>query len=352
MSHFKERSEKNCLNCGTEVNGRYCHVCGQENIEPKETVWHLVTHFFNDITHFDGKFFSTLKYLITKPGFLSAEYMKGRRNSYLNPIRMYVFTSAFFFLIFFSFFKVKENNLGTTSVNGKTTEQIEKMDSLTFDKFTRAINEEDKDTSMPMTRKEFQDYIDSARKGSGIHVGNGKYRTMAAYDSALASGKSHDNWFQQKFMRKQIEINEKYKNNPDGILHSFIELLLHSIPQILFVSLPLFALVLYILYARWKQFYYVGHAIFTLHLYIFTFIAMLVIFGISKINQSLHWIALPWLNGLLSLGVFFYTYKAMRKFYKQGRGKTIVKFILLIFGLLAILIFLFLVFTFLSFFKI
>ncbi|MBS1734243.1 MAG: DUF3667 domain-containing protein, partial [Bacteroidetes bacterium] len=151
MSHFKERSEKNCLNCGTEVNGRYCHVCGQENIEPKETVWHLVTHFFNDITHFDGKFFSTLKYLITKPGFLSAEYMKGRRNSYLNPIRMYVFTSAFFFLIFFSFFKVKENNLGTTSVNGKTTEQIEKMDSLTFDKFTRAINEEDKDTSMPMT---------------------------------------------------------------------------------------------------------------------------------------------------------------------------------------------------------
>lgn len=102
VSHLKERKEKICLNCHTALIGRYCHVCGQENLEPKETVWHLVTHFFNDITHFDGKFFSTVKYLLRRPGFLSAEYMAGRRASYLNPIRMYVFTSAIFFLILFS----------------------------------------------------------------------------------------------------------------------------------------------------------------------------------------------------------------------------------------------------------
>ena len=103
MSHLKERKEKICLNCGAEVQGRYCGVCGQENIEPKESAWHLVTHFFNDITHFDGKFFSTVKYLLLKPGFLTAEYVRGRRARYLHPIRMYVFTSAFFFLIYFSF---------------------------------------------------------------------------------------------------------------------------------------------------------------------------------------------------------------------------------------------------------
>jgi len=84
--------------------GRYCHVCGQENVEPKESFWHLLTHFFNDITHFDGKFFITLKDLLFKPGFLSKEYMIGRRASYLNPVRMYVFTSAIFFLLFFFFF--------------------------------------------------------------------------------------------------------------------------------------------------------------------------------------------------------------------------------------------------------
>ena len=102
MSHAPERLEKNCLNCGATVMGRYCHVCGQENVKPKESFWHLVTHFFNDVTHFDGKFFTTLKDLLLKPGFLSKEYMIGRRNSYLNPVRMYVFTSAIFFLLFFT----------------------------------------------------------------------------------------------------------------------------------------------------------------------------------------------------------------------------------------------------------
>ena len=101
LSHYKERKEKTCLNCNAHLYGRYCHNCGQENIEPKETFWGLITHFLYDITHFDGKFFNTLKHLIIKPGFLSREYINGRRATYLHPIRMYVFTSAFFFIIFF-----------------------------------------------------------------------------------------------------------------------------------------------------------------------------------------------------------------------------------------------------------
>ena len=119
MSHTPERAEKTCLNCGTTVVGRFCHVCGQENVEPKESFWHLVTHFFNDITHFDGKFFITLKDLAFKPGFLSKEYMIGRRASYLNPIRMYVFTSAIFFLVFFSFFQDKDSIKIDALVNGQ-----------------------------------------------------------------------------------------------------------------------------------------------------------------------------------------------------------------------------------------
>ena len=112
MSHSKERAEKICLNCSTELNGRFCHICGQENLEPKESVWSLISHFFYDITHFDGKFFSTLKYLVRKPGFLSREFINGRRASYLNPIKMYVFTSALFFIIFYSMFDVNKMNIG------------------------------------------------------------------------------------------------------------------------------------------------------------------------------------------------------------------------------------------------
>jgi len=103
MSHLPERKEKICLNCKSVIYGRYCHVCGQQNTEPKESFWGLITHFVYDITHFDGKFFATTKYLLFRPGYLATEYLRGRRASYLNPIRMYIFTSAFFFILFFTF---------------------------------------------------------------------------------------------------------------------------------------------------------------------------------------------------------------------------------------------------------
>ena len=150
MSHLKQRKENNCLNCQTEVVGRYCHNCGQENLEPKETVWHLVQHFFNDITHFDGKFFATVRYLLRKPGFLSLEYMRGRRMSYLNPIRMYVFTSAIFFIILFSFGKpekmARESALTRNDVKITMGLNALRMDTARLNKdLTEAEDEDDKD---------------------------------------------------------------------------------------------------------------------------------------------------------------------------------------------------------------
>lgn len=91
------RKEKNCLNCGTEVPERYCTHCGQENAVPHETFTHLVKHFVADIFHYDSQFLTTLKYLLFKPGFLSREYMAGKRVRYVNPIKLYVFISFVFF---------------------------------------------------------------------------------------------------------------------------------------------------------------------------------------------------------------------------------------------------------------
>jgi hypothetical protein len=122
VSHLAERKEKVCLNCNAHVLDRFCHICGQENIEPKDSVWHLITHFFNDVTHFDGKFFTSLKHLLFRPGFLPQEYERGRRMSYLNPIRMYVFTSALFFLMFFSFVKPESINESDNVLQKKRNE--------------------------------------------------------------------------------------------------------------------------------------------------------------------------------------------------------------------------------------
>lgn len=352
MSHLKERAEKNCLNCNAQVYGRYCHICGQENVEPKETAWHLVSHFFQDITHFDGKFFSSVKWLVTRPGFLSREYMIGRRASNLNPIRMYVFASALFFLIFFSFYHFDAKKNINTTVNNVPVSEMIKMDSVKYRRFADNLVKNDPSMKFAYNREKYLQYLDTITTGKGgFHFTPSRYTTRAAYDSALKKGNG-DGWLARALVYKQIEINEKYKNDTKEAVSAMGNIFLHSIPQILFISLPLFALLLNILYYRKKEFYYVNHAIFTIHLFVFVFIALLLVFGINKIEAATHWRWLGYLSGFMVLLIFIYNYKAMRIFYQQGRWKTLLKFILLHFTNFFIVMILFVIFIFLSLFKI
>ncbi|MBV8252562.1 MAG: DUF3667 domain-containing protein [Chitinophaga sp.] len=111
------RSDNHCLNCGYVVPERFCSHCGQENTVQHETFGHLVKHFVADIFHYDSQFFLTLKYLLFKPGFLTREYMAGRRVRYVNPIKLYVFVSFVFFLTAFSVFSNKIININSGESN-------------------------------------------------------------------------------------------------------------------------------------------------------------------------------------------------------------------------------------------
>jgi hypothetical protein len=328
VSHSKIRSEKICLNCGTETTGRYCPACGQQNIEPKQSVWHLITHFFSDITHFDGKFFVTVKDLFAKPGFLSKEYMVGRRASYLDPIRMYIFTSAIFFLIFFSMI-----NLKGVHFNNKLKD-IPK-DSLKKELLSEAKDAEDSARALKLQKS--LDIIPEVKDSSdndanvNFNVERSDFPTVAAYDSAqkaLPAGR-RDGWLKRKINMKKIELNERYKTEQGNLFRELINNYIHNCPKVLFISLPIFALLLKLLYIRRRQFYYVDHGIFAVHLYIFSFLILLILFGIGELKSASGWSWLNWLFAIAIIYSFIYYYKAMRKFYGQGRGKTILKYILL-----------------------
>ncbi len=282
--------------------------------------------------------------------------MLGRRASYLNPIRFYVFTSAIFFLIFFSLYKFDpEKNIKVSgTVNNVAISDIKKMDSVRYTNFIKKVIADDSTLKFAYNRELYLRYIDSmALAPAGFRITPAKKNiTRHQYDSMLAHGKDH-NWIERKLVYKQIELNEKYKGDGKMILAALINSLLHSIPQILFITLPLFAFLLKLLYARRGQYYYVNHAIFTIHLFVFIFILLLLIFGINKIAEAaagLHW--LQYLSGILILLLFFYFYKAMRNFYRQGRGKTILKFLIILLFNIVMMSILFAVFMFLSIFKI
>ena len=347
MSHSEEREEKICLNCNAALYGRYCHVCGQENIEPRQSAWHLITHFFYDITHFDGKFFTTLKDLLVKPGFLSSEYIKGKRMSYLHPIRMYVFTSAFFFIIFFSLFNAK--NLHIHDNTKKAQKQAEigmqealkgartKEDSLAIENALGGIK------NMNLQPKIHKDSDDN-EGGIGFSLDSASRvdRSVSSYDSAQDAlpPAQRDSWLKRLAKRKTIDLNVRYKDNSKGLMEEFMNVLLHNFPKLLFVSLPVFALLLELLYIRRrKQFYYADHGIFAIHVYIYSFISLLFIFAINAISNLTGWKWLWLFNLAIILYTIYYYYKAMRNFYRQGRAKTFFKYMfLLFFSFIAILV--------------
>jgi hypothetical protein len=98
------------------------------------------------------------------------------------------------------------------------------------------------------------------------------------------------------------------------------------------------AFVLQLLYIRRKQYYYVNHVIFAIHEYIAIFVLLLVFYGLGGLKKVTGWEVFTWLAIATFISIFFYIYKSMRNFYRQGRGKTIVKFLLLNFTVLILFI--------------
>ncbi len=345
------------------MHGRFCHICGQENIPPKESFWHLVTHFMYDITHFDGKFFSTLKYLLFKPGFLSHEYLRGRRASYLHPIRMYVFTSAFFFLVFFSMNKqddvMKINETKPISA-AKQMKRLEERKADFFEDLADTSNSPkeritllrklaitDSDIARLSRDTTYKNKLQAFNNGSNFNLfANDRndtiYKSVEQYDLAQSKlpGGQRDGFLRSKFRRQNIHLKEKYNNDGKAIWTAVFEKFKHLFPQMLFVSLPLFALMLRLLYVRRKQFFYVNHIVFSIHLYCGTFIIILAGILLNVLAETMN-LGNQWISFLFTLAGFFYWYKSMRNFYEQRRAKTILKYFLVFFLSIFIWTFLF-----------
>ena len=86
-----------CHNCGIRLTGPFCAACGQKSV-PLSVTLH---EFFHDLTHeflhVDGRIVKSVKRLMLSPGFLTREYLQGRRARWISPIRLYIVFSVIFF---------------------------------------------------------------------------------------------------------------------------------------------------------------------------------------------------------------------------------------------------------------
>jgi hypothetical protein len=319
---------------------------------------------------------------------------------------MYVFTSAVFFLVFFSVFHVKHvPGVGDENMQLNAADsQAIKLDSAEDAALKDA---DDEDDSATITKS-----FEVARKVAAVSTGSYRYRTkdstsvvpadstrhskkassgtaakedsnkvvatigglkvrnatkrgmtingkpintVQEYDSAQAKlpENERDNWLERRIAIRNLELKERYKDDDEALIKDLLNKFLHSFPYLLFLSLPLYALYLKLLYIRRrKQFYYTDHAIFLIYLYIFTFILLLLVFSFDELRKALDWDWIGWLEAVLVLYGIWYAYKAMRKFYLQGTGKTLLKFMTLNFLAFITLILLFSLFFVITVFQI
>lgn len=87
-----------CTNCGVDAADVFCARCGEKQPDHHDyKLSHVAGHAFHELVHLDSKLFITLRHLVARPGFLTAEYFAGRKTRYIAPLRLYL---TLFFLSF------------------------------------------------------------------------------------------------------------------------------------------------------------------------------------------------------------------------------------------------------------
>jgi hypothetical protein len=88
-----------CKNCSTRFDGRYCNQCGEKvYTEHDKSLFHFLEEGFHFITHFEGRFLTTLKTIASKPGKFSLDYSNGIRIKYFKPVSFFLLLVVLYLL--------------------------------------------------------------------------------------------------------------------------------------------------------------------------------------------------------------------------------------------------------------
>jgi hypothetical protein len=91
-----------CLTCGAKLKGKYCSSCGEKKLDPATdySIHKFIEQTVDGFTHFDSKFLRSFKALLFKPGFLTLEFIHGRKTRYMKPVQIFIIASVLFYFFF------------------------------------------------------------------------------------------------------------------------------------------------------------------------------------------------------------------------------------------------------------
>ncbi len=265
-----------CQNCGNQVTQRYCGACGQRAEPPVHSLVHFSQVAAEDLTHADSRLWRTLGALLYRPGFLTVEFLAGRRARYLPPVRLYLVLSVAFFL------------------------------------FAAA-------TQPKLAVLQFSDDGKSVRPV--LIAGSAPGETPAQRAQRLCKDANYDGPWSARL--QPAFRNACFKAVADEGRELQVAFL-HNVPRAMFVFLPLLAGMMMLLY--WKpRHYYVEHLLLLVHNHACVFLTTMLAVALTRL---LHPLA-----GAIQFAVFvylaWYIFRSMRVAYRQGRLLTGAKFVVL-----------------------
>ena len=319
-----------CLNCGQPLDTSeiYCHHCGQVNSTKRLTFEDFFEEFFSGIFAYDSRLYRTLRALLFKPGKISKDYIEGKRQRYANPYKFYLSVSIIFFILWGMTFEFGGNE--TLPTTKSLTEKAIDQDSVTTYMVMDLLNEDLREKSIeevhiPEAHLDTQGFWQRSRKKAEIFAKYYSLTENANPTSALASLEYRNSFYNSWLYEKVTDA----MHFDSAVFGSYV---LGKLPFIIFFFLPIFALFIWLLYVR-RSYTYMEHLIFTFH----NQTVLFVVFGTGWLFD--YFANSNWGMTLAGLGFLVYLYKAMRHFYRQGRVKTFLKFLILngLFFILAML---------------
>jgi len=307
MGHGKIRIDKTCLNCSHVVENKFCPNCGQENTETRQSFHYLFTHFVEDLTHYDGSFWKTIKALLFKPGRLTKEYLAGKRTKFVPPVKLYIFISFVAFLL--------PKFLPDYTIFG--SEKIKKEKGPIYYK---------------------SDKRDSIFEVTDRNISVHNIKELDSLQNALPDHEKIP--FIEYYVKKTLMKLEGEKNQ--GILmEKAFESFIHTLPKVLFFYMPIFAFLLWLFHDK-KKFYYFESGVFTLHYFAFLLLSTTTLIVLSWfIDLFYYFDFISKICIVIFLFYsFFYFFRAHSNFYGErkiiSRLKSMALFIINVLLILSI----------------
>lgn len=312
----------------------------------------LLKKLWENTFHIEGRFLRTCWQLFI-PGKITQEFFKGKLERYPPPLHMIaVVMFLFLFILNHTLLESQKSKSSKQGYSLTTTAHTEHGDSVisktgipTYERWKRQVALEDMRSDYESMPESWQTpaarkVVDSLLRAYNIRNGledlpglpdtlNRDYDTtninilgakgihlatsdLVRYEPDELIERYHINeWYLKLILKQSI----KSFSDPKALTHAY----LGSLTWAILVLSALMSAVLTLMYRRQKR-YYVEHFIFMIHFHSGLMLALsLVMLG--------HWLKLfsPVMYGILFLWISYAMYSAMKRYYGQGTGKTLLK---------------------------